>query len=242
MKARKAVLFAAVAFYALLWVGGIVSYWLLDGPPGDAQWTAPVFLLLAGILALASLQAKDVARTLAAAAVGLLAEFAGVHTRFPFGEYQYTTTLQPLLLGVPVVMICAWLVLIAYVQAHLASVRVFGWKRLVLGALWLTAIDLVIDPLAAGPLNYWRWTHPGWYYGIPWTNFAGWLLVSYVALAVAGRSTSPARSSQAIGLSIVLFFALTALANEQYLASIIGFLLCALDVVRTRSTRALAPD
>lgn len=240
--ARNVLRAAVIAFYALLWVGGIVSYWLLDGPPDDAGWTAPVFLLLAGALSLSTLPARDAVRIAAAGCVGLLAEFAGVHTHFPFGEYRYTETLQPLVLGVPVVMLCAWLVLIVYVRDALGARQTGEGNRLALGALWLTAIDLVIDPLAAGPLDYWRWTHPGWYYGIPWTNFAGWLLVSFVAMAVAGRAPSRSRGGRAVGLSIVLFFALTALANGQYLAASIGLLLCGLDKAVYRSARKRFPE
>ena len=239
---RKALGILIIAFYALLWIGGVVSYWLLDGPPADAGWTAPVFLLLASVLTLSTLTKRDAIRVLAAGIVGLLAEFIGVHTRFPFGEYTYTTTLQPHVFGVPLVMLCAWLVLIVYVREIVGALRLGKAAKLALGAVWMTAIDLVIDPLAAGPLDYWKWAHAGAYYGIPWTNFAGWLLVSFVALAVAGNTQgaiagntqTPNRGARTIGLSIVAFFALTALANGLYIPAAIGFLLCTLDLANTR--------
>lgn len=244
---RKALGILIVAFYALLWAGGVVSYWLLDGPPADAGWTAPVFLLLAGVLTLSTLTRRDAIRVLGAGTVGLLAELTGVHTRFPFGEYSYTTTLQPHVFGVPLVMLCAWLVLIVYVREIVGALRlgpfcIGPWSALALGAVWMTAIDLVIDPLAAGPLDYWEWAHAGAYYGIPWTNFAGWLLVSFIALAIAsntqrpiaGNTQTPNRGARTIGLSIVAFFALTALANGLYIPAAIGFLLCTLDLANTR--------
>ncbi|MFA6241709.1 MAG: carotenoid biosynthesis protein, partial [Candidatus Hydrogenedentales bacterium] len=93
-----------------------------------------------------------------------------------------------------------------------------------------------------GPLDYWKWAHAGAYYGIPWTNFAGWLLVSFIALAVAGNTQgapagnthTPNRGARTIGLSIVAFFALTALANGLYIPATIGISLCTLDLANTR--------
>ena len=46
-----------------------------------------------------------------------------------------------------------------------------------LSALAMTAWDLFLDPMMV-TWGMWYWDKPGGYYGIPWTNYLGWLLVS----------------------------------------------------------------
>ena len=64
-----------------------------------------------------------------------------------------------------------------------------SWASLLLGATFLTFIDVVIDPVA---LRGDRWflgqiygyPDPGLYFGIPLMNFVGWAVVGLVALSV----------------------------------------------------------
>jgi len=55
--------------------------------------------------------------------------------------------------------------------------------RIAVGAVALTAWDLFLDPQMISN-GFWRWAHPGPYHGVPLSNFAGWLLVSAVLMAV----------------------------------------------------------
>ena len=41
----------------------------------------------------------------------------------------------------------------------------------------MTAWDLLMDPMMVA-WGMWVWDHPGAYFGIPWGNFLGWLLVA----------------------------------------------------------------
>lgn len=152
----------------------LIRFWAL---PAHVTWTAPLFLAMAGCLVLVTSD-DHVASAAGSRAIGLAAEFIGVHTGFPFGRYQYSSVLNPLLLGVPVVMTSAWFVLAAYWQQVLSPLRFSVMMRVSIFALMVTMTDLIIDPVAAGPLGYWMWEAPGWYYGIPASNFAGWLMVS----------------------------------------------------------------
>ena len=240
---RKRVLLLLGAAYIFFWLGGVGAYWFLGEPPAHVAWTAPLYLSLAGLLVLLTASRHDLPHILACGAVGLLAEIAGVHTGFPFGSYTYTKALYPHLAGVPMVMVCAWLILVAYVQEMLRGASLPAWARVGVGAVWLTSVDLVIDPLAAGPLKYWVWEHPGLYYGIPATNFAGWLLVSLAVCAIAGKNWSPNPHARLIGLSIILFFTCIALGKGMLLAAAIGALLCGVHVTvhRTRH-RTSSPD
>ncbi|MBK7600408.1 MAG: carotenoid biosynthesis protein [Acidobacteria bacterium] len=123
MKFNRIVFSILVCAYAVMWAGGLGHYILLGRPPLDAPWAASAFLLLAGILVIASSSGRDSLSLLAAASIGFLAEILGVRYGFIFSPYQYTEVLQPQLLGVPVVMLSAWMVLLSYVRQLLSRLR-----------------------------------------------------------------------------------------------------------------------
>jgi putative membrane protein len=227
MKVRKAILCVLACGYLILWVGGVGSHLLFGRTPDNATWAAPAFLLLAGLLVLVPAERADCVKLLAVGALGFVAEALGVHSGFPFGRYEYTNVLQPQMIGVPLVMAAAWIVLAAYVKAMLTGFRLPAWLAALSAGLWMTALDLVIDPLAAGRLNYWRWIDTGAYYGIPARNFIGWFAVSWLIFSIlkliAGKSGRPKRWAPSIGLSILLFFTFIALAHHLLLVAGIGF-------------------
>ena len=231
---RGLALFGLAFLYAVMWAGGISSYFFEGGPPPGSEWAAPAFLFLAGLIVLLTEGRRELPVMVAVALAGFAFEVIGWRYGFIFGEYHYTPTLAPSLLGVPVAMASAWLVLVAYVKQMVSPFRLKVWAEALLAALWMTAIDLVIDPLAAGPLNYWRWRDAGAYYGIPARNFIGWLAVSLLIFllvrVLAGPGWRPNRWARGVGFSIVLFFTLIALSARLFLASGIGLALCAIHV------------
>jgi putative membrane protein len=122
---------------------------------------------------------------------GLIAEAVGVATGRPFGHYAYTGTLGSEVLGVPVVVPLAWVMMAwpALVVARTLVAR--GPAVVAVGAVALTAWDVFLDPqmVAAG---HWTWfdTSPGLPLipGVPLTNYIGWLLVSLVIMAILDRA------------------------------------------------------
>lgn len=228
-KLRSALLVALVFAYAVMWVGGVGHYVLRGAPPLAAPWAASLFLLLAGVLVIVTAPRPDRRALSLAAALGFVAEVLGVHYGFIFSPYHYTGVLQPQLLGVPLVMLSAWLVLVAYIKQMVASLRLTVWPRAILAAAWMTAIDLVIDPLAAGRLAYWHWERAGIYYGIPAHNFVGWFVISFIIFAII-RRRAPNKHGVAryVGLSIISFFTIIALASGLTLVGLVGLSLCLL--------------
>ena len=117
-------------------------------------------------------------------------EHVGATRGVPFGRYTYTGSLRPTIRGVPAIVPLAWFAMAvpAREAAHAAlGTRSSWWRRIGLGAAYLTAWDLFLDPQMVGE-GYWRWARRGRYRGIPLSNFAGWLVVSamvMVALEVA---------------------------------------------------------
>jgi uncharacterized membrane protein len=122
---------------------------------------------------------------------GLVAESVGVATGWPFGHYAYTGTLGVEVLGVPLVVPMAWVMMAwpALVVGRTLARR--GPAVVAVGACALTAWDVFLDPqmVAAG---HWSWFDPR--YGlplipeIPLTNYAGWLLVSTLVMIALHRA------------------------------------------------------
>jgi len=127
----------------------------------------------------------------AAALVGYVAEAVGESTGFPFGDYRYAGVLWPEIGPVPLTVCVAWggMGLAAYGIAGAISRR---WA-VPAGAAALTAWDLFLDPQMVR-LGLWTWAEAGPYRGVPLTNFAGWLLVSLLVMAVIrGTLGAPGR-------------------------------------------------
>jgi putative membrane protein len=212
--------------YALFWGGGVVSYLYLGGPPADSRWTAPLFLFLACALTV-GLTARDYRLPLMTSGIlGLAVEVVGVRLGFPFGRYAYTPALRPFVLDVPLAIGFAWLILFAYVKQMLQRVKMREpWLQLC-GASWMVLLDLLIDPLASGPLGYWIWEEKGWFCGVPLVNFLGWFGISLVLFVIFQAPWPRSEGIYHIGLSIVLFFSLIALARVILPALVAGLILC----------------
>jgi len=111
------------------------------------------------------------------------AEVIGSRTGVPFGSYNYTDALGPQILYVPFQIPLGWLMMLppSWAVAQAISGRMNArWKYpafVSLSALAMTAWDLFLDPMMVA-WEMWGWEHSGGYFGIPWSNYLGWLLVS----------------------------------------------------------------
>ena len=111
------------------------------------------------------------------------AEFIGHNTGLPFGEYSYTSSLQPQIAGVPLLIPVAWFMLLpsSWVMAQLiVGERNSVFKHIafiLVSALALTVWDLFLDPQMVA-WGFWEWANPSGYFGIPYINYFGWFLVS----------------------------------------------------------------
>jgi putative membrane protein len=152
--------------------------------------------------------------------VGWAAEFVGSHTGFPFGRYRYTERLQPQIGNVPILIPVAWLMMLppAWAIADRITGGTRGWAFVGLSAVAFTAWDLFLDPQMVS-WGLWTWestsphtaspsrrhAHRG-YFGIPWSNFLGWLAVSagitWIAAPFAAAEHLPVQP-------LVLVYALT---------------------------------
>jgi putative membrane protein len=169
------------------------------------QWggqTTVVFGAVAGLAFLA--WAIGTGRALAVFAVSfvlaLTSELSGTITDYPFGAYDYTTRLGYLIGGkVPFNIPTSWFYMLV------ASLAICGrvlqatddgrnkWWWALMGGLVLTAWDVSMDPAMVKTVH-WFWQVPDlsdrhpfirfigtpFFYGMPLTNWLGWLLTGII--------------------------------------------------------------
>ncbi len=122
------------------------------------------------------------------------AEYIGTTTGLLFGSYTYNPVVGYLIFGeVPFTIPMAWFTMLyaSYVVVNLAidgrpvsRSRKLGrilWLSFV-GALIMTAWDLTLDPYMVEFEKGWVWHDGGPYFGIPYSNFTGWVGVSFVVM------------------------------------------------------------
>lgn len=133
----------------------------------------------------------------AVAAIALLCgytyaiEWVGATTGVPYGAFRYEVALGPMLFDtIPLALPLFFVPLV--LNAVLLWVLLaggWGWQprhRVPAVVATVLAIDLVLDP-AAVALGFWTFAEGG-YYGVPASNYAGWLLSATVATLLVESS------------------------------------------------------
>jgi len=119
--------------------------------------------------------------------LSLISEWTGTSYGIPFGKYEYTHLLGPMIGGkVP------WLIPISWFFMSFASygmiVRIQGARldskvfRIVLGSVLLLSWDLTLDPAMSFLTPFWLWENPGFFYGMPALNLFGWFVTGIVIM------------------------------------------------------------
>jgi uncharacterized membrane protein len=192
-----------------LWALTMISLPIVDWTFG---WGVMIGAVNAGVLAQAAAvvavlwgklgSAKTLRITALVAILGWAAEALGSRTGFPFGNYSYTDAMQPQLFRVPLLIPLAWLMMLppAWGVAQAISSRLSSRLQtpafIALSAFAMTAWDLFLDPQMVA-WGLWKWHNPGGLFGIPWSNYLGWLLVSaLITLLFTGLFTGFIRPRQ----------------------------------------------
>ncbi|MDQ0735828.1 putative membrane protein [Arthrobacter agilis] len=202
-----------IASCAFLFISG---YFVVRFPDVEgAEYASYGFNLLIALPAFIALvrqfgAARGAAALAAIAVFGYLIEGFGVATGYPYGEFYYGDPLGPTILG-----LVPYLLPLSYVPLVIGAVAVVSGtgtvlRRIVLGGLLLVVVDGVLDPGAAA-LGFWIWPDGGPYYGVPLSNYVGWLISGLIASAlltwIGGRrlTAAPLRPGLVDSLLVSMF-------------------------------------
>jgi putative membrane protein len=175
-----------IASCAFLFVSG---YFVVRFPDVEgASYASYGFNLLIALPAFVALvrqfgAARGAAALVAVSVFGYLIEGFGVATGVPYGDFHYGDPLGPTILGlVPYLLPLSYVPLVIGAVAAVSGTGT-ALRRIVLGGLLLVVIDGVLDPGAVA-LGFWIWEGGGPYYGVPLSNYGGWLLSGLIASAL----------------------------------------------------------
>ena len=108
--------------------------------------------------------------------LALLIEISAITTGFPYGHFGYSEHLGFMLFGVvPWTVAFAWPPLLLAGYSIAAQLLRNAGARVAATTVILVLFDLVLDP-GAVHLGFWRYVDGGTYYGVPVSNFTGWLI------------------------------------------------------------------
>jgi putative membrane protein len=227
LRAAPRPLIAASAFFF------VAAFFAVRFPqvPGAevGSYVSTLLIALPSVAALFGyLGARGAAISLAALAVfGYAIETVGVVTGFPYGPFYYGDALGPGIFGlVPFILPISYAPLVIGAVGAAWSSDAPGRLLWVLrSALLLTLIDGVLDPGAAA-LGFWVWPEGGAYYGVPFSNYAGWLLSGALASALllaAGRwSGAPPPGLLDSALVALAFWVGVAVFSGLFLPALLG--------------------
>jgi putative membrane protein len=120
-------------------------------------------------------------------------EALSVSTGFPFGHYHYFRMPGPRVLDVPVIIMAMYFAL-SYTSWTVAQMVTGNFGKKIVGiykiiipittAFVMTMFDLTSDPQASTISSDWVWKNGGAYYGVPISNYAGWVFVVYIFMQI----------------------------------------------------------
>jgi len=120
-------------------------------------------------------------------ATGTFFESLSLRTGFPFGHYRFTGVMGPKLFELPVLLALAYIG-VGYAAWMVATLIVGARAHATAGVLLvpciaavaMTAWDLAMDPVWTYIDHAWIWLDGGGYFGVPFSNYGGWLLTTWV--------------------------------------------------------------
>jgi putative membrane protein len=139
--------------------------------------------LLAGMAPLLDRRANVVLLALTGYAYGI--GYIGLTTGWPYGAFSYNIGLGPMIAGVPIGLPVFFFPLV--VNSYLLVLLLGGdrtdtWLYRIAGTLGVVLlVDLVLDPGAVA-VQFWTYHGQEVYYGVPLSNYAGWVLSGTIAV------------------------------------------------------------
>ena len=167
-------------FFIFLLIGSyLVSYFIATIPSSTPPLMYNLFIIIAALPSLYFFYkwiGRNNALLILLILIGLtyFIEGFGIASGFPYGLFYYTE-----LIGYKLFGLVPWPIPFAFIPLLIGCyviARQFvqtPWKLVLFSGLILVLFDMVLDP-ALVLLNIWVWVTPGFYYGVPITNYLGW--------------------------------------------------------------------
>lgn len=125
-------------------------------------------------------------------AVSNFLESLSIATGFPFGDYHYMDF--PIkIVGVPIAIMPTYFAQ-SYIALTIAQILIGVFNKKIKGiykfivpltaSLIMTMWDVISDPTASTITGGWTWENGGEFFGVPVTNFAGWVLCVYIFMQI----------------------------------------------------------
>lgn len=159
------------------------------------------------------------------ALIGNAMENLGLATGFPFGHYRFLEVMGPRIFAVPVLLGLAYIGM-AYVSWMLARTVTGegrggpGMRALatpLLASVIMVAWDLAQDPVWSTFLHAWVWRDGGPWFGVPVSNYFGWLLTDFLIFLLFAfylrRSRVASAPEPRSAVPALIFYALCAGGN-----------------------------
>jgi uncharacterized membrane protein len=124
--------------------------------------------------------------------IAWVSEYSSIHNGFPYGHYKYVYESMPdelMIAGVPFFdsLSYVFLTFAGFMTGRYLLKKRTTLKLVMLGAFLTMMLDVIVDPVATmgdkwflGEIHY--YVNPGFYFGVPLTNFGGWFLVAFAII------------------------------------------------------------
>ena len=165
-------------------------------------------------------------------AITFTMENIGAATEFPFGNYHFEVGSNLMHVGaIPIIVGPLWFGM-GYFAWVVAGTLLGGTHRRpsgkieliglpIVAAFVMTQWDVVMDPPEATVSKAWIWHHGGAHFGVPISNYLGWLLTSWLfyqafAIYLSRRHDVPTWTvgqERALGLSAILLYLCSGLTH-----------------------------
>ena len=95
-------------------------------------------------------------------------------------------------------------------------------------------VDLIIEPVAVGPMNAWVWINEGLYHGVPISNFIGWGIVSLPIFIFIQKFYDVEKKQSIIPFAVISFFVVVSIIKTLLLPIIIFIMICLFVIFRKK--------
>lgn len=223
-------------FVSALIVSGIAGFFAAAVPFGGelsaVSNLAVIFFALPALIGIyRTAPRQKLGLLLVLALFALLIEALSITTGVPYGFFAYGSKMGWQVGGlVPWTVPFAWIPLV--VGAVAVSRKLVGGATsgLVLSVALLILTDLLLDPVAV-KLGFWTYAAPGSYFGVPVSNFIGWVVsgaigVCLLNLMLGGKQLGKLPTQGFIAITV--FWSAAALTLGLYVPFGIGIALVAI--------------